>query len=354
MSFLGNLRQQAGSLVQGAVETAKKRQSAARNRAPSVSVEIDALELELICGNGLVAADKNGKSDPYARIFAGNAKLKSKVKYKTLDPKWNQTFYLEETEETIRFDLYDKDKLDKDDFLGWAEVDASEVAGEGYDEPKEFNLQVYTKKGSTDETHGSITITLTRTKIPASKLSAKGARRKYAKIVGTQRMMVDVIEARNLLVADADGFSDPYVKLKVGKKRAKKTTVVYSNLNPVWNERFQFDVAEGTEDKLKIQVFDRDVGIANDDLIGECEVEFHENETNVRVEDYYKLYLERKTGRVDAGWIKLGITVMEQGKAIVINNTNKVSVEVRDEIDDQVFQSSLTNESFSRWSRLSS
>ena len=328
MSFFGRLGEKASSAVSGAVESAKKRQSAARNRSPSTSVEVDALELELIRGNGLIAADKNGKSDPYVRIFAGNAKLKSKVKYKTLDPKWNQTFYIEETEETIRFDLYDKDKLDKDDFLGWAEVDASEVAGDAYDEPREFNLEVYTKKGSTDEVHGTITITLTRTKILANKLSSKGARRKFAKIVGTQRLMVDVIEARNLLVADSDGFSDPYVRLKVGKKKTKKTTVVYSNLNPVWNERFQLDVPEGTEDRLKVQVYDRDVGIANDDLIGECEVEFHENETNVRVEDYYRLYLETKEGRIEAGWVKLGITLMEQGKAIVINNTNKVSVEV--------------------------
>lgn len=328
MSFLRNLGHQAGSLVSGAVETAKKRQSAARHRSPSVSVEIDALELELICGNGLIAADKNGKSDPYVKIYAANAKLESKVKPKTLDPKWNQTFYLEETEESIRFDVYDKDRLDKDDFLGWAEVDASEVAGDAYDEPREFKLDVYTKKGSTDKTHGTITITLTRTKIPASKLSYKGARRKYAKIVGTQRLMVDVIEARKLLVADSDGFSDPYVRLKVGKKKYKKTTVVYSNLNPVWNERFQLDVPEGTEDLLQIQVYDRDVGIGNDDLIGQCEVKFHQNETNVRVEDYYRLHLDTKEGRIDAGWIKLGTTLMEQGKAIVINNANKVSVEI--------------------------
>ncbi|CAM8926871.1 unnamed protein product [Rhodiola kirilowii] len=50
------------------------------------------IELVLIEGRDLVAADIRGTSDPYVRIQYGSKKKKTKVLYKTLNPKWNQTF----------------------------------------------------------------------------------------------------------------------------------------------------------------------------------------------------------------------------------------------------------------------
>lgn len=48
------------------------------------------------------------------------------------------------------------------------------------------------------------------------------------------RLTVRVIGARNLRAMDFNGFSDPYVKLQVGKQRFK-TKVVKMNLNPEWD-----------------------------------------------------------------------------------------------------------------------
>lgn len=50
------------------------------------------IELVLIEAKDLVAADLRGTSDPYVRIHYGNLKRKTKVMYKTLHPKWHQTF----------------------------------------------------------------------------------------------------------------------------------------------------------------------------------------------------------------------------------------------------------------------
>ncbi|KAG9448930.1 hypothetical protein H6P81_008895 [Aristolochia fimbriata] len=49
------------------------------------------IELVLIEAKDLVAADLRGTSDPYVRVQYGNIKKRTKVMYKTLSPKWNQT-----------------------------------------------------------------------------------------------------------------------------------------------------------------------------------------------------------------------------------------------------------------------
>ncbi|XP_075508656.1 uncharacterized protein LOC142545378 isoform X1 [Primulina tabacum] len=50
------------------------------------------IELVLIEAKDLVAADLRGTSDPYVRVHYGNMKRRTKVMYKTLNPKWHQTF----------------------------------------------------------------------------------------------------------------------------------------------------------------------------------------------------------------------------------------------------------------------
>ncbi|XP_019189776.1 PREDICTED: synaptotagmin-5-like isoform X1 [Ipomoea nil] len=49
------------------------------------------IELTLIEGKDLIAADIRGTSDPYVRVQYGNLKRKTKVMYKTLNPQWHQT-----------------------------------------------------------------------------------------------------------------------------------------------------------------------------------------------------------------------------------------------------------------------
>ncbi|RZC02143.1 Multiple C2 and transmembrane domain-containing protein 1 isoform C [Glycine soja] len=65
------------------------------------------IELVLIEGRGLVAADVRGTSDPFVRVHYGNFKKKTKVIYKTLNPQWNQT--LEFPDDGSQLMLYVKD-----------------------------------------------------------------------------------------------------------------------------------------------------------------------------------------------------------------------------------------------------
>jgi Ca2+-dependent lipid-binding protein len=49
-------------------------------------------------GKDLAARDQNGLSDPYVRITLlpdKKHRLETKIKRRTLHPKWNETFYFE-------------------------------------------------------------------------------------------------------------------------------------------------------------------------------------------------------------------------------------------------------------------
>uniref|UniRef100_A0A7S4L6M3 C2 domain-containing protein n=1 Tax=Paramoeba aestuarina TaxID=180227 RepID=A0A7S4L6M3_9EUKA len=83
----------------------------------------------------------------------------------------------------------------------------------------------------------------------------------------TSALWVGVSRGEDLDSKDENGYSDPYVVLQLGKMK-KKTAYVRKNLNPVFNEEFEFDILDSNMD-LKVQVWDWDRYKA-DDAIGGC------------------------------------------------------------------------------------
>uniref|UniRef100_A0A3Q3LG57 C2 domain-containing protein n=2 Tax=Mastacembelus armatus TaxID=205130 RepID=A0A3Q3LG57_9TELE len=76
---------------------------------------------------------------------------------------------------------------------------------------------------------------------------------------------------------DANGYSDPYVKIclkpDMGKKGKCKTQIKKRTLNPEFNEEFSYDIkhSELAKKTLDISVWDYDIGKAND-YIGGCQL----------------------------------------------------------------------------------
>lgn len=71
------------------------------------------------------------------------------------------------------------------------------------------------------------------------------------------RLLVHIIEARNLLAKDSNGFSDPFVVLQLGNQKFR-TKVIDMSLNPTWDEKFSFEVRD-VRDALRLVVYDKDL-----------------------------------------------------------------------------------------------
>lgn len=110
--------------------------------------------------------------------------------------------------------------------------------------------------------------------------SAKGFMNSFQSSAGSSQRMegmvefigmlkVKVMKGTNLAIRDIK-TSDPYVVLSLGTQTAQ-TTVMKSNLNPVWNEELMLSVPE-QYGPLKLKVFDHDMFSA-DDIMGEADID---------------------------------------------------------------------------------
>ncbi|XP_022719953.1 protein QUIRKY [Durio zibethinus] len=73
----------------------------------------------------------------------------------------------------------------------------------------------------------------------------------------TQKLIVEVIDARNLLPKDGHGTSSPYVVIDYYGQR-KRTRAVMRDINPTWNEVLQFNVEKSSDvfsDMLELDVY---------------------------------------------------------------------------------------------------
>jgi Ca2+-dependent lipid-binding protein len=116
-------------------------------------------------------------------------------------------------------------------------------------------------------------------------------------------LLVHLQGGKNLISADINGLSDPYVLFRLGDV-AIKSRVVEKSLNPLWNETINI-IADGiTEKKLICKVMDKD--ILTDDFLGEAVVDF--SSLNNMEEKLFKVDLSQvKSGTITLflRWIDL-------------------------------------------------
>ena len=92
------------------------------------------LDVELLEGHDLIAADSNGKSDPYVVVKVGDKSVaKTSIKNATLDPAWNEHYRIPWTmnddPDLLTFRVFDHDQVGGDDPLGWYSLSLRESLG---------------------------------------------------------------------------------------------------------------------------------------------------------------------------------------------------------------------------------
>ncbi|CAH8388798.1 unnamed protein product [Eruca vesicaria subsp. sativa] len=134
------------------------------------------------------------------------------------------------------------------------------------------------------------------------------------------KLQVRVIEARNLPAMDLNGFSDPYVRLQLGKHKSR-TKVVKKNLNPKWGDDFTFRV-DDLKDELVVSVLDEDKYF-NDDFVGQVRVpvsQVFDAENQSLGSVWYPLLPKKKGSKKDCGEILLGICFSQKNSVLDLNS----------------------------------
>ncbi|XP_054259840.1 synaptotagmin-7-like isoform X2 [Macrosteles quadrilineatus] len=215
------------------------------------------LILRILTAKELPAKDMSGTSDPYVRVTLlpdKKHRLETKIKRRTLNPRWNETFYFEGfpiqklQSRVLHLHVFDYDRFSRDDsigevFLPLCQVDLSE-------KPSFWKALKPPAKDKCGELLTSLCYH------PSNSI-----------------LTLTLLKARNLKAKDINGKSDPYVKvwLQFGDKRIekRKTPIFKCTLNPVFNENFSFNVPweKIRECSLDIMVMDFD-NIGRNELIG--------------------------------------------------------------------------------------
>ncbi|NXI25938.1 RP3A protein, partial [Sterrhoptilus dennistouni] len=246
---------------------------------------------------GLKPMDSNGLADPYVKLHllpgaSKSNKLRTKTLRNTRNPVWNETLvYHGITDEdmqrkTLRWaqqeprdpvgwscgiSVCDEDKFGHNEFIGETRVALKKLKA---NQKKNFNICL----------ERVIPVSFSHPWPPLPQVDRGGDVEERGKILvslmySTQQggLIVGIVRCVHLAAMDANGYSDPFVKLwlkpDMGKKAKHKTQIKKKTLNPEFNEEFFYDIKHSdlAKKSLDISVWDYDIGKSND-YIGGCQL----------------------------------------------------------------------------------
>ncbi|CAH9086764.1 unnamed protein product [Cuscuta europaea] len=122
------------------------------------------------------------------------------------------------------------------------------------------------------------------------------------------KLEVKLVQAKGLTNKDLIGKSDPFAELYVRpvRDKIKKSKIINNDLNPVWNEHFQFVVEDPLTQHLVVKIYD-DEGFQASELIGCAHVWLNELEPG-KVKDLWMPLvkdLEIQRDKKDRGQVNL-------------------------------------------------
>uniref|UniRef100_A0A8C4KCH1 Rabphilin-3A n=1 Tax=Dromaius novaehollandiae TaxID=8790 RepID=A0A8C4KCH1_DRONO len=251
--------------------------------------ENSSLHCTLIKAKGLKPMDSNGLADPYVKLHllpgaSKSNKLRTKTLRNTRNPVWNETLvYHGITDEdmqrkTLRISVCDEDKFGHNEFIGETRVSLKKLKP---NQKKNFNICLervipIKRAGTTGSSRG---MALYEEEVDRGGDVEERGKILVSLMYSTQQggLIVGIVRCVHLAAMDANGYSDPFVKLwlkpDMGKKAKHKTQIKKKTLNPEFNEEFFYDIKHSdlAKKSLDISVWDYDIGKSND-YIGGCQL----------------------------------------------------------------------------------
>lgn len=261
------------------------------------------LEVKLVQAKELTNKDIIGKSDPFAVLYVRPIRARTKTS-KTinnqLNPVWNEHFeFIVEDASTqhLVVKIFDDEGVQAAELIGCAQIRLNELEpGKVKDVwlklVKDLDIQrdnknrgqvhlelLYcpfgVKNGFTNPFAPDFSMTSLERVLNSGEEGMDTAengsdgKHKRREVITRGVLSVTVISAEDLAPADVMGKADPYVVVAMKKTEVKnKTRVANDNLNPVWNQTFDFVVEDGLHDMLILEVWDHDT--FGKDYMGRC------------------------------------------------------------------------------------
>ncbi|KAL5559763.1 hypothetical protein UlMin_035974, partial [Ulmus minor] len=253
---------------------------------------VGTLEVKLVQAKDLSNKDLVGKSDPFAKLFVRPLREKtktSKTLNNQLNPIWNEHFeFIVEDANTqhVTVRIFDDEGVQASELIGCAQVPLKDLEpGKVKDVwlklVKDLEIQrdnkyrgqvhlelLYCPFGSESSIMNPFNPDYGLTTLEKALKSGvdetetdpgKIALHKKKEVILRGVLSVTVISAEDLPVVDFMGKADPYVVLIMKKSETKvKTRVLTENLNPIWNQTFDFVVEDALHDMLIMEVWDHD------------------------------------------------------------------------------------------------
>uniref|UniRef100_A0A8C7TEN3 Multiple C2 domains, transmembrane 1a n=1 Tax=Oncorhynchus mykiss TaxID=8022 RepID=A0A8C7TEN3_ONCMY len=257
--------------------------------APPANPGMYQLDITLKRGHNLAIRDRGGTSDPYVKFkIAGKEVFRSRTINKNLNPVWDErvSLLVDSLREPLYVKVFDYDFGLQDDFMGSAYLYLESLENQrtldvtlDLEDPQypEHNLGTLELAVTLSPKEGDFreaTMLLKRSCKRSSKQQHSSMRlsdvhRKAQLWRGI--VSISLIEAHDLQPMDANGFSDPYVKFRLGHQKYKSKTIP-KTLNPQWREQFDFHLYEEQGGFIDITVWDKDAG-KKDDFMGRCSID---------------------------------------------------------------------------------
>ncbi|XP_065709242.2 ras GTPase-activating protein 4-like [Patagioenas fasciata] len=248
---------------------------------PPTMARRSALSIRIVEGRNLPAKDITGSSDPYCIVkIDDEAIIRTTTVWKTLSPFWGEEYevHLQPTFHSVSIYVMDEDALSRDDVIGKVCITRDMLV----EHPEGYSGWVSLSEVDPDEeVQGEIHL---RVEVQGS----QGGRR---------LLRCTVLEARDLARKDRNGASDPFVRLRYNGK-AQESAVVKKSCYPRWNETFEFELAEPTEEKLCVEVWDWDL-VGRNDFLGKVVFSVQGLEAAGQEEGWFRLWPDKSKPRED-------------------------------------------------------
>merc|ERR1711915_879464 len=260
--------------------------------------------VNLIKAKDLISTDITGKSDPYAVIKYGTQKYKTPTVKNTLKPQWNcevEFDYPEKDAKNLNIEVFDHDTIGKDKSLGKLDMDMGDLSN--MDENSGYWFPLTGVKSGQVLLTGGILDSIGQDKQGQQKsLSGPGKKESYSgrpsltESLPEGQVSINLIKAKDLIKSDMIGKSDPYAILSFGSQKYK-TPKEKNTQNPEFNYEARFDVPDGPDQTVNIEIFDSDK-IGKDKSLGKLDIDVQNTINNDGVDPKWYPLVGVKSGQV--------------------------------------------------------